>query len=658
MLCQRPSAEKLLTSFTRTSPIVRTPPRHLLLLLFIFSFSVNLTRMVLLSANRGRTVSAWLVDTVIYERLSPDSRFTKETLSHMDEFARIGLRTLCIAFRRLDRSFYEQWAAKYYKASIAITDRSELLDETYEMIEQDLDLVGATAIEDKLQDEVPQTIANMLAAGISVWVLTGDKQETAINIGLSCRLINPEQTQLIINGTNLDVIRDQLFECSSQLKNEIAVGREVALIVTGKALESLLTVQCQKEFFEIAHKSSSVICCRVSPWQKAEVVRLAKAFTKHITLAIGDGANDVGMIQAADIGVGIFGVEGRQAACSSDYAIAQFRFLNKLLLVHGAWSFNRITKVILYSFYKNICLYVIQFWFGIVSGFSGQIIFDRWTMALYNVAFSAAPPFALGLFERNMSSRNCLRLPVLYKETQRSSTFDKVTFLMWILNGIFHSIILFWIPLLAFQSDIVYSSGKTANILVVGNTIYTCVVITVCLKAGLEHTAWTIFSHLAIWGTIGLWFAFLTAYSHVYPTIPVGPDMVGMDTACFSSPVFWLLLILVPVVALTRDFVWKIIRRTYSLTMREQVMLCEQIGVEPEPFLQMFQPRSYDNGFQEVRGLRLFRRQNFVSPASNASLLSHRGDHGYAFSQVEHGRFTQTDIVRAYHSTEAKPMGN
>lgn len=89
--------------------------------------------------------------------------------------------------------------------------------------------------------------------------------------------------------------------------------------------------------------------------------------------------------QAAHIGVGIYGVEGRQAACSSDYAIAQFRFLNKLLLVHGAWSFNRITKVILYSFYKNICLYVIQFWFGMVSGFSGQIIFDRWSMALYNV---------------------------------------------------------------------------------------------------------------------------------------------------------------------------------------------------------------------------------------------------------------------------------
>ncbi|KAL5963955.1 Phospholipid-transporting ATPase IA [Taenia solium] len=580
-------------------------------------------------------------DTVIYERLASGALFREETLSHMDEFASIGLRTLCIAFRRLDRAFYDEWALKYYKASVAVTNRNALLDEVCELIEQDLELVGATAIEDKLQDEVPQTIANMLAAGISIWVLTGDKQETAVNIGLSCRLISPERVQLIINGSNLDAVRDQLFECSNELKKELSEGHEVALIVTGKALELLLTTQCQKEFFEIAHKSSSVICCRVSPWQKAEVVRLARTFTNDITLAIGDGANDVGMIQyspycglrrkltkkyvacsrAAHIGVGIYGVEGRQAACSSDYAIAQFRFLNKLLLVHGAWSFNRITKVILYSFYKNICLYVIQFWFSMVSGFSGQIIFDRWSMALYNVAFSAAPPLALGLFERNMSAKNCLKLPVLYKETQRTTTFDKVTFLTWLVNGVFHSAILFWIPLFAFHSDIAYPNGHTGSRLVVGNTVYTCVVVTVCLKAGLEHTAWTVFSHLAIWGTIVLWFLFLVVYSHLYPTFPIGPEMVGMDVACFSSPIFWLLLIVVPVIALTRDFVWKVLRRTYSLTMREQVMLCEQVGVEPEPFMQMFKPH-------RTRGLRLFRHQPFVPIATDRpSLLSQPGDH-------------------------------
>ncbi|KAM3184487.1 hypothetical protein ACTXT7_008298, partial [Hymenolepis weldensis] len=537
-------------------------------------------------------VAKFFHDTVIYERLVEDALFKEETLNHMDEFAKIGLRTLCIAFRRLDRAYYEKWAKRYYERSIAVTNRAALVDEVCEEIEQSLQLVGATAIEDKLQDDVPQTIANMLAAGISIWVLTGDKQETAVNIGLSCRLISPDQIQLVINASDMDGVREQLYDCIAEQREEIAEGRDIALIVTGKALEMLLTAEYQEQFFELAQASSSVICCRVSPWQKAEMVRLVRTFTNDITLAIGDGANDVGMIQAAHIGIGIYGVEGRQAACSSDYAIAQFRFLNKLILVHGAWSFNRITKVILYSFYKNICLYVIQFWFGMISGFSGQIIFDRWSMALYNVAFSAAPPLALGLFERNMSAKNCLRLPVLYKETQRTTTFDKVTFLTWLANGVFHSAILFWIPLCAFQHDVVYGNGQITSHLVLGNTVYTCAVLTVCLKAGLEHTAWTLFSHFAIWGSMALWFLFLIVYSHLYPTFPIGPEMVAMDTACFRSAVFWLLLIVVPIIALTRDFVWKVLRRTYSLTMREQVMICEQNGVEPEHFLQLFRPHN------------------------------------------------------------------
>ncbi|KAM7537979.1 hypothetical protein Aperf_G00000064676 [Anoplocephala perfoliata] len=464
--------------------------------------------------------------------------------------------------------------------------------------------------------------------------------------------MSPDQTQLVINASDIDRVRDQLYDCANELKKEAALGRNVALVVTGKALEVLLTPEYQREFFDLAHKSSSVLCCRVSPWQKAEVVRLVRTFTKDITLAIGDGANDVGMIQAAHIGVGIFGKEGRQAACSSDYAIAQFRFLNKLVLVHGAWSFNRITKVILYSFYKNICLYVIQFWYAMVCGFSGQIIFGRWSMALYNVAFSAAPPLALGLFERNMSARNCLRMPVLYKETRRTATFDKVTFLLWLANGVFHSAILFWIPLLAFQNDLVYSNGQVADYLVLGTTVFTCVVLTVCLKAGLEHTAWTIFSHLSIWGTIALWFLFLIVYSHLYPTFPIGPEMVGIDVACFRSATFWLLLILVPIIALTRDYVWKILRRTYSLTMREQVMICEQSGLEPEHFLQMFRP-------QRTRGLRIFRRQPFVPVTSDEiGVVGQSGDHGYAFSQVERGPITQTVMMRSCHSREAKPSGD
>ncbi|VDO03931.1 unnamed protein product [Rodentolepis nana] len=398
--------------------------KHQFKLLNVIEFTSDRKRMsVIVEDEEGKLFlmvkGAWLYDTAIYERLGQDAHFKEETLNHMDEFAKIGLRTLCIAFRRLDRAYYESWAKKYYERSIAVTNRAELVNEVCEEIEQNLELVGATAIEDKLQDDVPQTIANMLSAGILVWVLTGDKQETAVNIGLSCRLISPNQTQLVINASDMDGVRNQLYECINAQRGEGDEDREIALIVTGKyqltwslvltvgyliktglgnasyggvsegilRFGALLFFGCvlssltSSGFVLSRFNRNSCICFRVSPWQKAEVVRLVRTFTNDITLAIGDGANDVGMIQAAHIGIGIYGVEGRQAACSSDYAIAQFRFLNKLLLVHGAWSFNRITKVILYSFYKNVCLYVIQFWFGMISGFSGQIIFDRWIAA-------------------------------------------------------------------------------------------------------------------------------------------------------------------------------------------------------------------------------------------------------------------------------------
>lgn len=111
----------------------------------------------------------------------------------------------------------------------------------------------------------------------------------------------------------------------------------------------------------LAHGANPFLS-RVSPLQKALVVKLVKRHLKAILLAIGDGANDVSMIQAAHVGVGISGVEGLQAARSADVAIGQFRYLRKLLLVHGSWSYQRISKVILYSFYKNIALFMTQFW--------------------------------------------------------------------------------------------------------------------------------------------------------------------------------------------------------------------------------------------------------------------------------------------------------
>lgn len=162
------------------------------------------------------------------------------------------------------------------------------------------------------------------------------------------------------------------------------------------------------------------MCCRVSPLQKALVVKLVKRHLKAILLAIGDGANDVSMIQAAHVGVGISGLEGMQAARSADVAISQFKYLKKLLLVHGAWSYQRLSKLILYSFYKNITLYMTQFWYTFQNGFSGQVIYESWTITYYNVLFTVLPPIVMGVFDQFVSARMLDRYPQMYMLGQKS----------------------------------------------------------------------------------------------------------------------------------------------------------------------------------------------------------------------------------------------
>jgi len=305
-------------------------------------------------------------DTVILERLSPDNPHVEITLQHLEEYASEGLRTLCLAMREIPDQEFQQWWQIFNTAQTTVGgNRAEELDKAAEILEHDFYLLGATAIEDRLQDGVPETIHTLQDAGIKVWVLTGDRQETAINIGMSCKLISEDMTLLIVNEETAPATRDniqkKLDAVRSQGDNTLTLDT-LALIIDGKSLTYALEKELEKNFLDLACMCKAVICCRVSPLQKALVVKLVKRHKKAILLAIGDGANDVSMIQAAHIGVGISGMEGLQAARSADVAIGQFRYLRKLLLVHGAWSYQRICKVILYSFYKNITLYMTQFW--------------------------------------------------------------------------------------------------------------------------------------------------------------------------------------------------------------------------------------------------------------------------------------------------------
>ncbi|XP_052278042.1 probable phospholipid-transporting ATPase IA isoform X3 [Dreissena polymorpha] len=599
-------------------------------------------------------------DTVIYERLESSKQYSEITLQHLEQFAHIGLRTLCIAVTDITEEVYEEWKHTYYKASTSLQNRDRKLEEAAELIENNLSLLGATAIEDKLQEGVPETIANLAKADIKIWILTGDKQETAINIGYSCKLLREGMPLLIVNEFNLDGTREKLRKHVEDFGESLRKDNEVALIIDGKTLKYALSCDCRQDFLDIAISCRAVICCRVSPLQKAELVELVKKSCKAITLAIGDGANDVGMIQAADVGVGISGVEGLQAACASDYAIAQFRFLNKLLLVHGAWSYNRLCKLILYSFYKNICLYVIEFWFALQNGFSGQILFERWTIGFYNVIFTAAPPLAMGLFDRSISAENRIKFPELYKSSQNAQQFNVKVFWMWIANSIYHSILLFWMPMLALNQDIAFSDGKVGSYLFNGNFVYTYVVVTVCLKAGLETTAWTWLTHLAIWGSIVSWFLFLIVYSHVFPQINLAPEMLGMDRMVLGCSVFWMGLLLIPFTCLLRDIAWKVVRRTMCKTLKEKVQEAEIAHVDPTTIVLRSTKKKLTETARLLRNV-FSRSMNRVPPhdqpppSRSGSQISSR--HGFAFSQEEHGSIAQAELIRVYDTTKEKPQG-
>ena len=306
-------------------------------------------------------------DTVILERLSDQNPHVEATLRHLEEYASEGLRTLCLAMREIPEQEFQEWYQIFDTAATTVGGtRADELDKAAEIIEHDFFLLGATAIEDRLQDRVPETIHTLQQANIKVWVLTGDRQETAINIGMSCKLLSEDMMLLIVNEESAAATRDNLQKKLDAIRTQgdgTIEMETLALVIDGKSLTYALEKDLEKLFLDLAVMCKAVICCRVSPLQKALVVKLVKKHKKQsILLAIGDGANDVSMIQAAHIGVGISGMEGLQAARSADVAIAQFRFLRKLLLVHGAWSYQRVSKTILFSFYKNIALYMTQFW--------------------------------------------------------------------------------------------------------------------------------------------------------------------------------------------------------------------------------------------------------------------------------------------------------
>uniref|UniRef100_A0AAR2KZZ3 Phospholipid-transporting ATPase n=1 Tax=Pygocentrus nattereri TaxID=42514 RepID=A0AAR2KZZ3_PYGNA len=482
-------------------------------------------------------------DSVIMDLVRPPSgnelgkrqrKILFKTQNYLNLYAADGLRTLCIAKKVLSKEEYAGWLRCHLEAETAIQGREELLFESALRLETDLHLLGATGIEDRLQDGVPETIAALRRAGLQIWVLTGDKQETAINIAYACKLLDPEEEIITLNAESQ--VQPKLFILPFLV-------HRLGLVIDGRTLAYALDKSLEDKFLAVARSCRSVLCCRSTPLQKSMVVKLVRNKLKVMTLAIGDGANDVSMIQVADVGVGISGQEGMQAVMASDFALPRFQYLQKLLLVHGHWCYSRLANMILYFFYKNAMFVALIFWYQFYCGFSGSAMIDQWYLIFFNLMFSAFPQLITGTLDKDVSAETLQELPQLYMSGQNSEEYKPYMFWMNMIDAFYQSLICFFIPYFAY-------ADSNVDLFTWGTPITTLALFTILLHLGIETKTWTWMNWTSIAFSIVLFFMVALCYNASCPTCYSPSNPYWTMERLLGDPLFYLMCIITPIAAL------------------------------------------------------------------------------------------------------------
>mmetsp|Transcript_11831 Transcript_11831/g.27255 ORF Transcript_11831/g.27255 Transcript_11831/m.27255 type:complete len:1730 (-) Transcript_11831:60-5249(-) len=590
------------------------------------AFDNNRKRTSVVISDEGRTNILLLIkgaDTSVMPFIDVNAcPYYRSTQQQVDKFGEQGLRTLVFAGRSLDPEYYSAWNEKFKKASLLSDGREKALRQLACELEEhhtqdgcesvlfdsstpherSLTLHGVTALEDKLQENVGECISQLAKAMIKIWVLTGDKLETAINIGFATALLTQEMEPLNRISQD-DMLSDdpewskgaseyeqQLTRCldaahhrdtaqvkeicrsgrqdssgaevfskvdevaarikrnddaqgyaeflsiESKLKDALLkerVRRKVvelnevtktpkpggwALVIDGTCLRAAATPELKLLFLEASVRCKAVVCCRVTPSQKAQMTLLVKDnIPGQITLAIGDGANDVSMIQAAHIGIGIRGKEGQQAVLASDYALPRFAYLERLLLIHGRWSYNRIGTMVCYFFYKNISYAFTLFWFSVQNAFSAQPLYDDGYQALYNLVFTSLPVMFFAVLDRDLHPSVVRAHPELYSAGHFNVRFSVTRFSMFIVGAILHATILYFVTQEMLDLNSYGSSGRSQDLWAAGTTTLTNVVWTVTIVMGLHTRSWTWMHWFVYVGSILVWYLFLLTYNGFAP---------------------------------------------------------------------------------------------------------------------------------------------
>ncbi|KAF9524901.1 phospholipid-transporting ATPase 1 [Crepidotus variabilis] len=574
-------------------------------------------------------------DSVIYERLTKDHDpwLKEQTSKDMEMFANNGLRTLCISYRYVEEEDYLTWSRTYDAATNAIENREEEIDKANALMEHSLIILGATALEDKLQEGVPEAIEMLHRAGIKLWILTGDKLQTAIEIGYSCNLLKSEMDLMILSASTMEQARSQieagLNKIASVLgppswdprKRGFVPGAQAsfAVVIDGETLRFALTAELKPLFLNLGTQCETVVCCRVSPAQKALTVNLVKEGRNAMTLSIGDGANDVAMIQEANIGCGLFGLEGSQAAMSADYAFGQFRFLTKLLLVHGRWSYQRVAAMHANFFYKNVIWTFALFWFLPFNGFDATYLYQYTFILLYNLAFTSLPPIVLGAFDQDINAKAALAYPQLYVRGIRGLEYTRAKFWFYMLDGLYQSGVVYFVPYLALTlgSPISWTGRDVNSLADFGTTVAVSAIAAANIYVGLNTHYWTVMTWIVVIGSTVVMMIWIVIYSF-FPSV----DFIDEVMILFGTVTFWSTVGVTVCICLAPRFIVKYWTSSYYPLDKEVVREMWVIGNLKDQL-----------GISHRRA-----RKSQLEPEHPLESAPMFGDHNRSLSELEHAR--------------------
>lgn len=538
-----------------------------------------------------------------------DQYVAEKTMEHVDAFSTEGLRTLLYGYRWLLESEYSAFSREYSEAKTALVDRQARMEAVGESLESELDLCGATAIEDKLQEGVPDAISKLHEAGIRMWMLTGDKRETAINIGYLCGLIKNVLTLVILSLEEDDdpglvaKMEAALLEIRSQNVAHCVV------VVDGQTLSGIESdVTMMDMFTELGCVADAVVCCRASPAQKAKLVEVVKhKFPRQVTLAIGDGANDIAMIQSADIGVGITGKEGLQAARSLDYLIAQFRYLVKLLLVHGRYNYVRTTKFVIFTFYKEFMFYLLQAVFQSQTLFTGTLLYEPWSLLMFNTLFTSLPVLCVGIVEKDLRPATLIANPQLYRQGRENRSFNVPIFLynMMLATGTSVMVTMLLWKLWG------YTSLRDNTLMPNGVLTYIVFVVLINVKCQmLDMRNRNLFAFaLVIIETVAvfIWNFFITVL-YKDDTLLIYYVQQGMTLEFGTDITWWAALVLLLILALLVDIVLRVLQNwfipsavDYFQEFEKNFILRSWFEQEAYPYLHQLWEFPRDKNFQKIR---------------------------------------------------------